>query len=69
MVWATLIWGAASLGLPIQSRTLDALQEWGLKKPEAYNSSSICNLAWSVLCSAVLEHSIENAFFGDYRSV
>lgn len=46
MVWASLVWGAASLGLQLKPDTLDSLQLWGLKEPESFTPSSICNLAW-----------------------
>ena len=51
MAWATLVWGAASMGLPLRVATLAALQEWGLREAAPFNPPSLCNLAWWVLQS------------------
>lgn len=58
MAWATLVWAAGSMGLPLQSDTLDALQNWGLQDAAPFNPSSLCNLAWGLAILGEVHHPV-----------
>ena len=48
MAWATLVWGAGALGVPLRAETLEALDGWGLEDTASYEPLSLCNMAWCV---------------------